>query len=102
MFTHTHTHYRKPCPLPSFAQASGVEDISEVEAQVNADFLREEESAQLRYQATDEAVRQGRVFPPGATLSLKVYEPSGSGFGAAAASGERLSRLILGARELFR
>ena len=69
---------------------------------MDAEFLKEEESSNDRYRQTDEAVRLQRVFPPGTVVKIRTYEPSGSGYGAVAVSGERLSKLILGAREMYR
>jgi hypothetical protein len=90
------------CVVSLRCQKEGVEDTKAVEDAVQAEYAREEDMVFQRQQAVDEATRQSRVFPPGTAMSLRAYDPSGSGFGAAVVSGERLSRLVLGAREIFR
>jgi hypothetical protein len=75
---------------------------SEAELEAEAAANREEQSAQDRYRQTDDVIRLQRVFPPGTLLTLKVYDPAASGGATATVSGERLAKLIVGAREMFR
>ncbi len=78
------------------------EDTDAVERQIEDAMQVEEVSAQERYRATDDTVRLQRVFPAGTVMHVKAYDPAASGFGEAAVSGDRLSKLILGCREMFR
>jgi hypothetical protein len=89
-------------PLSSVEQKAGVQDLEAIEKQFDEEAAREEDVVQERIRSTDEALRLQRVFPAGTLLSVRAYDPSGSGFGSGSISGERLSRLILGAREMYR
>ncbi len=77
-------------------------DDNEADSIAEASAAAEEQSAQDRYRVTDELLRQQRVFPAGTIVTIKVYDPAGSGAAVATVDGEKLAKLIIGAREMYR
>ena len=93
---------RRHCRCSSLLQGLTSFDDNEADAIAEASAAVEEQSANDRYRATDDLLRAQRLFPAGTTLTIKVYDPAGSGAAVVAVDGERLAKLVVGAREMYR